>query len=328
MKVRHLFITLVLSCFVSAPGAMICSGHAADITPVTIGTGGVTGVFYQAGGAVARIVNKNKKEYGIRFSVEVTDGSVYNIDNVLKGDLDFGFTQSDRQYQAVKGQAEWKDKGPQTELRSLFSLHSEAATLVASAKSGINNINDLIGKRVNLGNPGSGHRQNSVDALISAGINYEKDITATEANALDAPRMLKKGKIDAFFYTVGHPASAILNAASVKENVRIISMPDVAARLAAKYPYYIETKIPIKYYRKAVNDVDVPTFGVKATLVTSEKMSNMKAYAITKETFENFDFLKSIHIAFENLDKKQMLEGLAAPIHPGAMRYYKEAGLK
>ncbi len=299
----------------------------AENTTVTIGTGGVTGVFYQAGSAIARIVNSRHQEYGLQCKAEATEGSVANINQVIAGTLDVGFTQSDRQYQAVFGAAEWKEKGPQKELRAMFSLYSEGCTLCATVESGIKNISDLKGRRVNLGNIGSGHRQNSIDALNVSGIDYKKDLIAESIEAEEAPRLLQEGKLDAFFYTVGHPTGAIFNAISGKKKVRIISMPDIAAKLAADYPYYVKVRIPVAYYLNAENSSDIDTFGVKATLVTSSRMSNLTAYIIAKELFENLSYFKSLHVAFEELNKEDMLRNLSAPLHPGAVRYYKEAGL-
>ncbi|QTA85314.1 TAXI family TRAP transporter solute-binding subunit [Desulfonema magnum] len=326
MKNMFVLLAVFVFCFTLSTGGTPPDAQAENI--ITIGTGAVTGVFYQAGGAISRIVNKKREEYGIRCSVESTDGSVYNINAVISGELDFGFAQSDRHYQAVHGLAEWKPTGRLKKLRSMFSLYSEACTLCAAADSGINNIRDLRGKKVNLGNPGSGHRQNSIDALAQAGIDYKKDLTAESVKASDASRLLQQGKLDAFFYTVGHPTGAILNATSGKRKVKIIPMPVIASKLTRTYPYYVRTRVPVEYYRSVQNRSDVDTFGVRATFVTSDKVSNLVAYAITKEIFENFNYFKSLHVAFEGLTQKDMLENLAAPIHPGAMRYYKEAGLK
>ena len=295
---------------------------------VTIGTGGITGVYYPTGGAIAKMVNKKKKEYGIRATVESTGGSVFNINAVMNGDLEFGVAQSDRQYQAVHGLAEWKDKGPQKDLRAVFSIHPESVTLVAAVDSGVKKIQDLKGKKVNIGNPGSGQRQNAIDALEAVGIDINKDIEAESIKASEAASLLQDGRIDAFFYTVGHPSGAIKEATSGARKVRIA---DVAGpgidKLLAKYPYYAKAIIPHKLYPGAKNDKDVQTFGVKATLVTSAKVPDDVVYAITKEVFDNFDAFKKLHPAYGTLTKEKMLQGLSAPIHPGALKYYKEVGL-
>jgi TRAP transporter TAXI family solute receptor len=293
---------------------------------VTIGTGGITGVYYPTGGAIAKIVNQKRDVYNIRCTVESTGGSVFNVNAVLAGDLEFGVVQSDRQFQAIKGMAEWEDKGPQEDLRAVFSIHPESVTLVAAVDADVNDIRDLKGKRVNIGNPGSGQRQNSIDALAAVGINHEADITAEAVKAAEAPGLLQDGRIDAFFYTVGHPSGAIKEATAGARKVRIVPITGIEA-LLEEYPYYAKSFIPNALYPGAQNDSDVETFGVKATFVTSAKVSDDVVYAVTKEVFENFDDFKKLHPAYAVLTKKGMLEGLSAPIHPGAMKYYKEAGL-
>jgi hypothetical protein len=298
----------------------------AKTTFVTIGTGGITGVYYPTGGAIARIVNKKRKVYGIRCTVESTGGSVFNVNAVMAGDLEFGVVQSDRQFQAMKGLAEWKEKGPQKDLRAVFTIHPESITLVAADDAGIKSINDLRGKRVNIGNPGSGQRQNSIDGLINAGINYETDLKAEGVKAAEAPGLLQDGRIDAFFYTVGHPSGAIKEATAGRRKVHFVPITGVE-KLLKKYPYYAKAFIPIKLYPGATNTEDVQTFGVKATFVTSAKVPDRVVYAITKEVFDNFEDFKKLHPAYQVLTKQNMLEGMSAPIHPGAMKYYKEAGL-
>ncbi len=296
-------------------------------TFVTIGTGGITGVYYPTGGAIAKMVNRTKKEHNIRAVVESTAGSVFNIDAIVAGKIEFGLVQSDRQFQAMNGLAEWKDRGPQTTLRAVFSIHPEAVTLIAAADSGIKNIRDLKGKHVNIGNPGSGQRQNAIDALTAAGIDYEKDLKAESFRAIDAPGMLQDKQIDAFFYTVGHPSGAIKEATSGARKVLIADITHVET-LLDKFPYYTEASIPIKLYPGAMNEKDIQSVGVKATLVTSAAVPDEVVYSLTKAVFENFDDFKKLHPAYSSITKENMLTGLSAPIHPGAIRYFKEAGLQ
>lgn len=300
---------------------------APSINFVIIGTGGITGVYYPTGGAIARIVNKKRDVYGIRATVESTGGSVFNVNAVMSGDLDFGIVQSDRQFQAINALAEWKDKGKQTDLRAVFSIHPESVTLVAADDANIKTLADLKGKRVNIGNPGSGQRQNAIDALTEAGIDWKKDFKAEQVKAAEAPGLLQDGRIDAFFYTVGHPSGAIKEATAGKRKVHFVPITGMDA-LLAKYPYYAKAFIPKKVYPGATNEGDTETFGVKATFVTSIKVSESTVYAITKEVFENFDDFKKLHPAYQVLTKEGMLEGLSAPLHPGALKYYKEVGLK
>ncbi len=294
---------------------------------VTIGTGGVTGVYYPTGGAISKMINSKSKEYSIRASVESTGGSVYNINAVLSGDLEFGIAQSDRQFQAFKGIAEWKDKGPQKKLRSVFSIHPEALTCIASVKSGIKKAQDLKGKRVNLGNPGSGQLQNAKEVLSVFGIT-PKDLKAEYVKAVESAGLLQDEKLDAFFYTVGHPNGSIKEATSGRIKVRFVEIAGKELdKLIAKSPFYARAVIDVKNYPSAANKKNTKTLGVKATLITSADVPNDIVYAITKEVFENLDKFKTLHPAYSMLTKKKMLQGLAAPIHPGAAKYYKEAGL-
>ncbi|MDF1524863.1 MAG: TAXI family TRAP transporter solute-binding subunit [bacterium] len=295
---------------------------------LTIGTGGVTGVYYPTGGAIARIVNKKRDVYNMRLTVESTGGSVFNINAIMEGDLEFGVVQSDRQYQAFNGSpdSEWAGN-PQKDLRALFAVHPESVTLVAAADAGINSFMDLKGKRVNIGNPGSGQRQNSIDALAALGIDYEKDIQAESLKAAEAPGMLQDGRLDAFFYTVGHPSGAFKEATSGTRKVKFIEIK-LPASFYEKFSYYAPSVVPVMgNYPGADNKSDVASFGVKATFVTSRKVKDKYVYGVVKEIFENFDELKGLHPAYSVLTKENMLEGLSAPLHPGAMKYYKEAGM-
>ncbi|UCD78297.1 MAG: TAXI family TRAP transporter solute-binding subunit [Desulfobacterales bacterium] len=300
---------------------------AAKTTFVTIGTGGITGVYYPTGGAIAKMVNKKRKEYGIRATVESTGGSVFNINAIMTGDLEFGVAQSDRQYQAVMGIEDWKDKGPQKDLRAVFSIHPETVDLIAAEDTGINTIQDLKGKRVNIGNVGSGYRQNAIDALVANGLDWEKDFNAESLKAAEAPGLIQDGRLDAAFYTVGHPSGYYKEATSGKRKVKFIPIPN-ADKLIKKYPYYAKAVTRVtELYPTAANKEDVETFGVKATFVTSAKVPDEVVYAITKEVFDNFEEFKNLHPAYGGLTKESMLEGLSAPLHPGAIKYYKEVGL-
>lgn len=322
-KLALLSLVLCFSLVFSLPG------FSKSLTFVTIGTGGVTGIYYPAGGAISKMVNKKADEYGIKATVESTGGSVYNINAVLAGNLDFGICQSDRQYQAIHGLAEWKNKGPQKNLRSVFSLHPESVTLVASANSGINSPADLRGKRVNLGNPGSGTLQNAKDVLAAFGMT-PKDVKAYYLKQSEAPERLQDGELDAFFFTVGHPNGSIKEATSGRIKVKIVPVAgEPIKKLIQKKPYYVIGKIDMSNYPMAANSKAgmIPNLGVKATLVTRADEPENIVYAITKEVFEHLNQFKSLHPAFSVLTKQGMLQGLSAPLHKGALKYYKEAGL-
>lgn len=284
----------------------------AKTTFITIGTGGITGVYYPTGGAIAKIVNAKKDKYNIRATVESTGASVFNINAIMSGDLEFGIAQADRQYQAYNGLSEWEGK-PQKDLRAVFALAPEAVTFVAAEDAGIKTLADAKGKVINLGNPGSGNRQNAIDVLQAAGINIEKDLKGEGIKAADAPRMVQDGRIDGFFYTVGHPNGNIKEATAGKRKCRIVSIPDIAP-LTKAFPYYSLTHIDMSQYPEATNkDEDVTTVGMLATLVTSAKVPDDVVYAVTREIFENLDEFKKLHPALAGLTREGMLEGLTAP---------------
>uniref|UniRef100_UPI000B7E7AA2 TAXI family TRAP transporter solute-binding subunit n=1 Tax=Candidatus Entotheonella palauensis TaxID=93172 RepID=UPI000B7E7AA2 len=281
------------------------------------------------GGAIARLVNANRQVHNLRVAVESTPGSVYNVNALMAGELEFGIAQSDRQYQAWHGLAEWQTKGPQQQLRSLFSIHSESITLVASEPSGIRSLDGLLGKRINIGDLGSGHRQNAMDVLNTLALHRQDAVHTEGAKADTAPARLQDGKIDAFFYTAGHPSGTIKEATSGDVKIRFIPLigPGIDA-LLKKFPYYVASSIPISFYPHVANETDVTTLGIKATLVTSARVPEEVVYAVVKEVFDNFEQFKTLHPAFALLTKEHMLQGLTAPLHSGALKYYQEAGLR
>lgn len=299
---------------------------SADTTFVTIGTGGVTGVYYPTGGAIARLVNKGKKEHGIRASVESTGGSVYNLNAIASGELDMGVAQSDWQYHAYNGTSKFEEKGPNKDLRALFSVHPEPFTVVARTDSGIKNFEDLKGKRVNVGNPGSGQR-GTMEVLMGA-LGWDMSVykLASELKPAEQSQALCDNKIDAFVYTVGHPNGSIKEATTSCDAVIVNVTGEVVDKLVADNPYYRTATIPGGMYRGT--DEDAKTFGVGATFVTSAKVPENTIYVVVKSVFENFEDFKKLHPAFGVLKKEEMVkDGLSAPLHDGAAKYYKEAGL-
>lgn len=325
---------LMLTASVVLGLSLMMDGVPADVqaktTYVTIGTGDITGAYFPAGGAIAKTVNARRQEHGIRVTVDVTGGSAFNVNAIMAGNLEFGLVQGDRQYQAYNGEegTEWAGR-PQKNLRAVFSLQGESVTLVASMQSGIKSLMDLKGKRVNLGNPGSGHLMNAKDILRAVGLDPEKDIKAEYIKAAETPGLLQDGRIDAFFYTVGHPNGAIREVTAGKTKVLFIPIEGSGIdALLSRQPFYARAIVPVNEYPGALNDADVPTIGVKAGLCTSAAVSDEEVYVITKEVFDNLDAFTKLHPVLSGLTKKGMLKGLSAPIHPGAMKYYKESGLE
>jgi len=292
---------------------------------VKIGTGSQVGVYYSAGLELARLVNKKTSEHRIDIAVESTAGSVFNVNSVISGQLEFGFTQADRQYQAYYGKGIWEAQ-PQTNLRFVCSFHPEMVTLVASEESGIQTLENLKNNTVSLGAYGSGTRGNALEILRFIGLEEEVDYNAEALKASEASLMLQDRRIDAFFYTVGHPNGSISEVTNGKRRVRFIPIEKVDTLLQTK-PYFIKQKIPIKYYPRSLNRKDVPTIGMLTTLVTSSEVSEEVVYQVTKNLFENLEVFKKRHPAFKNLSPEGMLQGAFAPIHRGAMRYYREKGL-
>jgi len=302
--------------------ALIIPSFAAEF--VTIGTGGVTGTYYPTGGAICRLVNKYKKETKIRCSVESTAGSVYNINTIKNGDLDFGIAQSDVVYQASKGTNEFNGKAIK-KLKSVMAIYPELLTLVTRKDAHINNITDIKGKRINLGNPGSGNEATALTLFEASGIKKEDLKFAGTLKASEMPDALKEDKIDGYFYMVGHPTTNIKDATnSVDAKITPLEGANIDA-LITKYPYFAKADVPAGMYKG--NPEDIPTFGVKAVLVTSDDVSEKAVYTTVKAILENFDKFKRLHPAYSNITKKSLLEGLSAPLHEGAKKYFKEAGL-
>jgi hypothetical protein len=290
---------------------------------MTIGTGGVTGVYYPAGGAVCRLVNKDRAKHGIRCSVESTGGSVFNINTIKAGELDMGVAQSDVQFNAVKGKAQFKE--PFTQLRAVFSLHPEPVTVVVRKESNVNSFADLKGKKFNVGNPGSGTRA-TLDELIGAlGWNISAFALASELKADEHGPALCDGKIDGFFYLVGHPSANIQDPTTVC-GAKLVSVSGSAVdKLVAANPYYAHATIPGGLYPG--NPQDTKTYGVLATVVSSSTVPADTVYQVVKAVFDNFGEFKKLHPAFQVLKPENMIkDGLTAPLHDGAVRYYKEKG--
>jgi len=290
---------------------------------ITIGTGGVTGVYYAAGGAICRLVNKDRKAHGIRCSVESTGGSVFNINTIKAGELDMGVAQSDVHFNAAKGMGQFKE--PMPELRAVFGLHPEPVTVVARKEANIRSFADFKGKRLNVGNPGSGTRS-SLDELIGAmGWKLSDFSLASELKADEHGPALCDGKIDGFFYLVGHPSANIQDPTTVC-GAKLVSVTGPAAeKLVREKPYYAKATIPGGLYPN--NPQTTETYGVLATFVSSSKVPSDTIYQVVKAVFDNFDEFKKLHPALGVLTPQAMItDGLSAPLHDGAMKYYKEKG--
>ncbi|PHR28728.1 MAG: C4-dicarboxylate ABC transporter substrate-binding protein [Desulfotalea sp.] len=325
MKLMNKLAVTTLSCCALVL-TVLPTYSQAEQTFVTIGTGGVTGVYYPTGAAICRLVNKGKKEHGIRCSVESTGGSIYNLNAIAGGELDMGVAQSDWQYHAYNGTSKFKEDGPNRDLRSVFSIHPEPFNLVARADAGIKTFADLKGKRVNIGNPGSGQRSTIEVVMEKYGWTFDDFKLASELKAAEQSSALCDNKVDAIVYVVGVPNGSIKEATTACDAVMVNVTGKEIDELIEENSFYRKAIIPGGTYRGT--DEDTTTFGVGATFVSSAKVPEEVIYQVVKAVFENFDSFKKLHPAFANLKKEEMIKaGLSAPLHDGALKYYKEVGL-
>jgi len=318
-------ITAFLSAVAAASAFLAPMGQAqAQQKFMTIGTGGVTGVYYAAGGAICRLVNKDRAKHGYRCTVESTGGSVANINTINGGDLDFGVAQSDAQFNATKGLKAFDGK-PVTDLRSVLSLHPEPLTLVARKESNIKSLADLKGKRVAIGNPGSGTRSSVDEMMVAAGLKNSDFSAVSELKADEHGAALCDNKIDAFFFVVGHPSANIQDPMTTCGAQLVNITGPAIAQLVKANAFYSDARIPAKTYPSQATELE--TYGVLATVVTSAKRSDDEVYLFTKAVFDNLDEFKKLHPAFAGLTPEKMTQaGMAAPLHPGAAKFYKEKG--
>jgi TRAP transporter TAXI family solute receptor len=310
-----------------AGAALLALGSAAAAQQkfITIGTGGVTGVYYAAGGAICRLVNKDRKTHGIRCSVESTGGSIFNINAIKAGEQEFGLAQSDWQFHAFKGTSQFQAGGAHTDLRAVFSVHPEPFTVVARKEANITKFEDFKGKRFNVGNPGSGTLASMQELLGALGWTMSDFSLAAQLKADEHGPALCDNKIDGFFYGVGHPSANIQDPIT-SCGAKLVPLAGPAVdKLVAQHPFYAKVNIPGGLYAGHANPT--PTYGVLATMVSSAKVPNEVVYTVVKAVFENFDEFKRLHPAFAALDPKAMIkDGLSAPLHDGAVKYYKEKG--
>ncbi len=314
--------TIVAAAAITLGGVAI----AQETQFVTVGTGGVTGVYYPTGGAICRLVNESRDEHGIRCSAESTGGSVFNINAIRSGDLNFGVAQSDVQYNAYNGLTDNFLDDPFEDLRFVFSVHPEPFTVVVRADSGIEGIEDLVGKRVNVGNPGSGQRATMELVMERYGWTMDDFEVASELPSREQAQALCDNQIDAFVFTVGHPSGSISEPVATCDAQIINVDTDIIGEIVDEFPYYFWATIPAGMYN---NDEDITTFGVGATFVSSTATSDDVVYTVVRSVFENFEAFTGLHPAFSALTPEGMANaGQSAPVHPGAQRYYEEVGLR
>lgn len=294
---------------------------------ITIGTGGATGTYYPTGGAICRLLNRSRKVHGIRCSVESTAGSDFNLRALVDRDLDFGIVQSKKLYQAYQGTGSFSGERKFKGLRSVFSMQAEPFTVVARADSGIRRFKDLERRRVNIGNPGSDRRA-TMDAVMQVmGWSRRTFRIAAELNTREQAAALCENRVQAITFEVSHPSGLVKEVTSSCSAILVpVTGPEID-RLVREKPYYRHATIPGELYRGT--NRDIPTFGVSATLVTTDKVPDYVVYHLVRALFENFDQFRKLHPAFLKLDRREMsTDGLSAPLHRGAVKYYKEMGMR
>ncbi|WP_425913710.1 TAXI family TRAP transporter solute-binding subunit [Pseudomonas sp. GWSMS-1] len=306
-------------------GITLSSAVQAEEQFVTIGTGGQTGVYYVAGQSICRFLNRGAADHGIKCNAPASGGGVANVNGIRSGEFNFGIMQSDHQFKAMKGVTPFEKEGAMDDIRAVFSLQSEVFTILARRDANIASFDDLKGKRVNIGNPGSGQRDTLEEIMQVKGWDRSAFSLAAELKPAEQASALGDNNIDAMTYFVGHPNGAIQEATTTTDAVLVpVTGAEIDKLLAAK-SYYTKAEIPGGVYKG--NDAPTPSIGGKAVLSTSAKASPEVVYQLVKSVFDNIDRFKRLHPAFADLKEEDMIKvGLSAPLHEGAVRYYKERG--
>ena len=302
------------------------SSLSAKVDYISIGTGGISGIYYPTGGAICYLVNKLNSEDRIHCEIKSTLGSRYNLNALKKYKIDVAVVQSDWQHHAYNGTSWYQDKGKFTNLRSLFSVHLEPFTVLVRKDENVQTFEDIKGKRINIGSPNSGQR-GTMDMLLELYGWHNTDFAeVTSLTLSQQAQALCNKKIDVIIYVVGHPNGSIEEASSACQTKLVNVTGDNVSKLTSSYGYYDTAIIPGGLYRGSPDKVD--TFGVAATVVTTAELADKVAYEMVKELFENHANFVQLHPSFKNLTKHAMAtQYLTAPLHPGALRYYKEVGL-
>jgi TRAP transporter TAXI family solute receptor len=300
------------------------AGLAGDAMFASVGTGQVNGIYYPVGKAICQIVNRNLRTDGVRCSPEATPGSVYNIEAIQSGELEFGIVQSDVQFAAYNGLGEWKAR-PFRELRSVASLYPELVTVIARGDAHIKNLADLAGRRMNVGSKGTGTRATWDAIEADLGWSNEKRVKPVELRADETISALCSGAIDASLLIVGHPSPLVATQhATCAVNFVEITGPAID-KLIHDHLYYQRGTIPAGMYGMGA---DVATFGGRAILVTSTLVDARIVATVAKAVLANVPELRTLHPALGELKAGKMInDGLTAPLHPAAADVYKELGL-
>jgi TRAP transporter TAXI family solute receptor len=305
---------------------LLAASCSRETPVVAIGSGGSLGNYYATATAIARVVNQRQEANGFRVQAIQTEGSVANIEAILSGGSQLGLAQADVTHRAVSGLGDWEAQGPAAELRAVLSLYTEAVTVVATPASNIRTTRDLIGKRIDIGHPGSGVHRNAVDVLDALGTDWRTGTTVHEEPPDTRSQMYLDGQLDAFFLTVGHPTTELEFAVHSVPGARLVAL-DGVAELVAEHAYYMATAVPVALYPGIENEAGVETVGIRTLLLTSSAVPDAVVHAVVRAVFEGVASLGKFDPVLKGLSPEEMVEVGATPLHPGARKYYEEAGL-
>lgn len=307
--------------------AALADSAAPNRTVVSLATGEINGFYYPVGGAICRLVNKSRDRHGLLCLVEPTAGNAANLAALKGGDADMAMVQSRAHLQAFKGGGPFAEAGAFADMRSLASLHGEALVVVSTKQAKVKSLKDLSDKKINLGRPQSFQRLMAEAALEAAGVDAAKFASSLEMDLAQQQQALCEGRIDVAFFSGLHPMPAVQNVLSDCE-VELVDIADVsAAQLKEKAPFLAPHTISADAY--AGREKSLKTLAMKATLVASAKLPEESAYMVVKTMLDNLDILKAMHPLLADLEKGAMSEqALTAPLHEGAVRAYREAGVR
>ncbi len=298
----------------------------AELRSMVIGTGGVTGVYFPAGGAICRLINEAQTSLNLRCLVESTSGSVENLEALRSGDREFGVVQSDWLYHAYRGTSKFADVGAHPELRAVLQLHAEPLTLVARADADIEEVEDLAGNRVSLGELGSGQRGLMETLMRGLGWSQSTFAQVSELPPREQVQALCEGQVDAAAFATGHPNGLLKEVTTRCDSVLVQVTGPVVDRFVEDFPFYRKTTLPEGMYRGTSRPIE--TFGVGALLVTTTQVPEDVVYGVTQTVLKQLADLQQMHPAFSQLRPEEMADaGRVVPIHAGAERSLKEAGL-
>ncbi|MDR1515789.1 MAG: TAXI family TRAP transporter solute-binding subunit [Synergistaceae bacterium] len=311
----------VIAMFViTATAAASGSAFAAAKTFLSIATGGTSGTYYPIGGAIAQAVSKGTN---IQATAETSNASVANVNLVATKDIEVAFVQNDITFWAYTGKVMFKS--PLRNLRAIAALYPEHVQVITAKNSNIATMDDLKGKRVGVGAPGSGVEGDVRAILQVAGLKYS-DMRTDFLDFGATTSRFKDNQIDAGFVVAGFPTASVMDLATTKDISLIDFTPDFMEKLTKEFPYFINSKIPANTYRGV--DKDITTPAVMAILVTHDEIPDDVIYEFTKAMFTNIADIHAAHAKSKEITLKTALDGLTVPLHPGAAKFYKEQGIK